>query len=238
MQGLAALRWFFIVRFARPALTRRSCQTLGVMNTLDQQLLAASEDLSSRLLAVLAVPVYDDSQRIRVSRLAASVALDHSSACRTLLAVGMVPSSLVVHRAQYEASVRAVWALYAATEAQVAKLAATLAIEAEQEAKNLPQVAEMLSALATRAPASAYQALANFKENSWGALNSFVHAGMHPLQRQESGYPVQLAEQVLRNCNGLAVIAGMQAAVLTGNQQLVKQVGTLQTTYAQCLPLQ
>jgi len=31
VQGLAALRWFFIVRFARPALTRRSCRTLGVL---------------------------------------------------------------------------------------------------------------------------------------------------------------------------------------------------------------
>jgi len=29
VQGLAALRWFFIVRFARPALTRRSCHTLA-----------------------------------------------------------------------------------------------------------------------------------------------------------------------------------------------------------------
>ena len=33
MQGLAALRWFFYFRFERPALTRRSCQTLGVMNS-------------------------------------------------------------------------------------------------------------------------------------------------------------------------------------------------------------
>jgi len=29
VQGLAALRWFFIVRFARPALARRSCHTLA-----------------------------------------------------------------------------------------------------------------------------------------------------------------------------------------------------------------
>ena len=93
-------------------------------------------------------------------------------------------------------------------------------------------------ALSTKAPYPAYQALANFKENSWKALNSFVHAGIHPIQRQESGYPVQLVEQILRNCNGLAVVVGMQAAVLTGSQRLVKQVGAMQTTHAKCLPVQ
>ena len=190
------------------------------------------------MAAVLAAPLYDDSQRMRVSHLASSVALEHGTACRSLLAVGLVPSGLVVHRAQYEATVRAVWTLYAASELHIGKLGATLAIEAEQGAKNLPLVAEMMAALATKAPAPAYQALANFKENSWRALNSFAHAGIHPLHRQESGYPVQLAEQTLRNCNGLAVVAGMQAAVLTGRQHLVTQVGALQKTHRQCLPLQ
>src|SRR6185369_2871796 len=102
--------------------------------------------------------------------------------------------------------------------------------ESEQHAKNLPSVAEMMGALSTKAPPPAYQALANFKESSWKALNSFVHAGIHPLQRQDAGYPVQLVEQILRNCNGLAVVTGMQAAVLTGSQQLVREVGALQRT--------
>ena len=208
------------------------------MTILDQQIFAASEDLASRLAAVLVVPTYDDSQRIRVSHLASRVALEHADACRVLLAAGMVPSGLVVHRAQYEAVVRAVWALYGASEAHVAKLAATLDIEAEQEAKNLPLVAQMMETLMTKAPPLAYQVLANFKENSWKALNSYVHAGIHPLQRKKSGYPVQLVEQILRNCNGLAVVTGMQAAVLTGNQQVVDEVKALQTTHRQCLALQ
>lgn len=208
------------------------------MNRVDQHILAASEDLEAQLASVLEAPLYDNSQRMRVSHLASSVALEHGTACRTLIAVGLVPSALVVHRAQYEATVRAVWALYAASDLHIGKLGATLAVEAEQNAKNVPLVAEMMAALATKAPAPAYQALANFKENSWRALNSFVHAGIHPLHRQASGYPVQLAEQILRNCNGLAVVAGMQAAVLTGRQHLVSQVGALQTTHRQCLPLQ
>jgi hypothetical protein len=208
------------------------------MNTIDQRILTASDDLAAHLADVCTFPLYDDSQRIRVSRLASSVALTHSEACRTLLIVGMVPSGLVVHRAQYEAAVRAVWALYAASEVHIGKLDATLAVEAEQEAKNVPSVAEMMAALSTKAPPLAYQSLANFKESSWKALNSFVHAGIHPLQRQKSGYPAHFVEQVLRNCNGIALVAGMQAAMLTGNQQLVAQVIALQTTHRLCLPLQ
>lgn len=206
------------------------------MSRITQNILAASEDLGAQLATVLAAPLYDDSKRIRVSHLASSVALEHSAACRTLLAVGMVPSGLVVHRAQYEATVRAVWVLYSASDLQVEKLGATLAVDTEQDAKNLPLVAEMMVTLATKAPPPAYQALNNFKENSWKALNSFAHTGIHPLKRQEAGYPVQLVEQILRNCNGLAVVAGMQAAVLTGRQELVSQVGALQATHYQCLP--
>ena len=208
------------------------------MNEIDQRILEASEDLAALLAVVLEVPLYDDSQRMRVSHLASSVAFEHGNACRALLTAGMVASGLVVHRAQYEAAVRAVWALYAASELQVEKLASTLAVETEQEAKNLPLVAEMMAALSTKAPPPAYQALASFKENSWKALNSFAHAGIHPLQRQESGYPTRLVEQILRNCNGLAVVAAMQAAVLTGSQQFVSQVGAMQKTHHQCLPVQ
>lgn len=206
------------------------------MNTIDQRIVAESEDLAAHLAAVLDAPLYDDSQRKWVSHLASSIALEHSKACRALLVVGMVPSGLVVHRAQHEATVRSVWALCAASELQVGKLAATLAIESEQEAKNLPLVANMMAELSTKAPPLAYQTLANFKDSSWKALNSFVHAGIHPLQRQKSGYPVRLVEQILRNCNGLAVVAGMQAAMLTGNQTLLNQVVALQKTHRECLP--
>jgi len=211
---------------------------LGVMTQLDKNILKASEELEAQLVSILEVPLYDNSQRMRVSHLASSVALEHGTSCRTLLAVTMVSSALVVHRAQYEATVRAVWALYAASDLHINKLGAPLDVEAEQDAKNIPLVAEMMAGLATKCPTPAYHALANFKENSWRALNSFVHAGIHPLHRQESGYPVKLAEQILRNCNGLAVVARMQAAVLTGRQQFVSQIGALQTTFRQCLPLQ
>jgi hypothetical protein len=48
--------------------------------------------------------------------------------------------------------------------------------------------------------------LVEIRENQWKAMNSFVHGGIHPLQRSD-GFPVQLAAQVVRNSNGIAHIA-------------------------------
>ena len=208
------------------------------MSGISQHLLDVSEDLTARLLAILDAPLHNDLHRTRVSHLASSLALAHGNACRTLFALGMVPSGLVVHRAQYEATVRAVWVLYAASDVDVEKLATALVAESEQAAKNLPSVAGMMQVLSVKAPSRPYQALANFKVNSWKPLNSFVHAGIHPLQRQQAGYPVPLIEQILRNCNGIAIVAAMQAAVLTGNPVLVSQVGALQKSHSQCLPVE
>ena len=82
----------------------------------------------------------------------------------------------------------------------------TLSLDAEQAAKNMVQVAEMLASLAKNAmAANAYQSLTRFKDNSWKALNSYAHAGVHPMRRHEEGYPVKLLHDVLRNVNGLAV---------------------------------
>jgi hypothetical protein len=203
---------------------------------LNEQLLHDSDDLASSLAEVLLAPKYDASTRIRVSHLACSVSLEHSHAARLLLAQSLVPSGLVVLRAQYEALVRAVWTLYAASDAHVEKLSATLDVEAEQAAKNLPLVQDMMTALSTKAPPQALHVLANFKDSSWKALNSYAHAGIHPIQRYEAGHPLELVEQVLKNSNGLAVVAGMQAAVLTGNQELVRRVGLLQASHHACLP--
>ncbi len=203
---------------------------------LDDQLLRDSDDLVTALAEVFTLPKFDESPRHQISHLACRVSFEHGHAARLLLASGLVPSGLVVLRAQYEALVRAVWALYGATDSHIEKLTAGLDVNSEQSAKNLPQVQDMMGTLATKAPPQAYQVLLNFKDNSWKALNSYVHAGIHPLQRHESGYPLELVHQVLKNSNGLALVAAMQGAVLTGNQQAVRHVGTFQETHRTCLP--
>jgi hypothetical protein len=125
---------------------------------------------------------------------------------------------------------------YAASEAEVSKLTASLDLESEQAAKNIAQAQHMLEALAKSGPKEAHAALARFKDNSWKALNSYAHAGIHPLRRHADGYPEPLMHSILCNANGLAVMSAMQAAVLSGAQPLQREVLRLAANHPTCMP--
>lgn len=180
---------------------------------------------------------YDDSDRISASVSAASVALEHGRAMRVLVADGLPTAALSLLRLQHEALTRSIWLLYAATDLAIAKLSAPLSKETEAAAGKLPMLADMLKQLADK-PAAAQPliGLLAFKANNAVALNSFVHGGIHALQRQAQGYPVPLIVGALHNANGLMVMAAMMLAVLAGKQALVRRVGVLQTTFADDLP--
>lgn len=198
--------------------------------------LEASEALAEELLTLIDLPLFDESQRLEVADSACSLALEHWHAVRLQLHGGLLPSALVVHRAQFEAIVRSVWLTYCASEAEINKLTTTLDLESEQAAKNISQTQQMMESIAKSAPSQAHAALARFKDNSWKALNSYAHAGIHPLRRHAEGYPVVLAHSVLCNANGLAVFCGMQAVVLSGLQPLQREVLNLAAKYPSCMP--
>jgi hypothetical protein len=195
-----------------------------------------SESLAEELLALLDLPLCNDSTRVEVAHTACSLALEYWHSVRLLLAGGLLPSALVVHRSQFEAILRSIWLTYAASDSDVAKLAANLDLDSEQAAKNISQTQHMMDALAKSGPAEPHAALMRFKDNSWKALNSYVHAGIHPLRRHADGYPTGLAHSVLRNTNGLAVLSGMQAAILSGVQPLQRKVLELAAKHPICMP--
>lgn len=202
-----------------------------------EQLFNDSETFAAELYTIIGLPLLDDSERVRVSDTLCSLSLEHWSAIRPLLASGLFPSAVVVHRAQFEAILRSLWVLYGASDGELAKLnCAELNAESEQAAKNLPQAASMMEVLAKKAPVEAYKALDRFKTHSWKALNSYTHAGSHALRRHEEGYSVPLIIAALQNANGLAVIACMQAVALSGMQPLQKAVLDLALKYPHCMP--
>ena len=180
---------------------------------------------------------YDNSARIAASVSAASVALEHGRALRVLVADGLPTAALSLMRLQHEALTRALWLLYAADDTAIGKLTAPLTKEAELDAGKLPMMADMIKQLGTKpAAAKALIGLMAFKDNNAAALNSYVHGGIHALQRQAQGYPAPLIVGALRNCNGLMVMAAMMLAILTGRQPLVHSVSQLQATFADDLP--
>ena len=180
--------------------------------------------------------VYDDSARIAASFAACSVSLEHAQALRTLIRDGLLTSGVSLMRLQHEALTRAVWLLYAASDEAVTKLVTPLTPAAEKVANKLPMLAEMLGAIAGKAPPAATQMLVQFKDVHAPALNSFVHGGIHPLQRHAEGYPVPLLIQVVQNSNGLLTGTGMLLAILSGNAVVAKQMAAIQPAFADCLP--
>jgi uncharacterized protein DUF6988 len=195
-----------------------------------------SDNLAEKLQEIIDLPLLDNSSRIRTSDVACSLSLEHWHSARTLLRAGLLPSALVVHRAQFEALTRSIWLTYTASNEQISKLTADLSLESEQTAKNMPQIAQMIQALEKSGPQQAHDALARFKDNNWKALNSYAHAGIHPIRRHHDGYPLKLLQDVLRNTNGLAVMACMQAVVLSGQQPLQRIILEHAGKFSACMP--
>lgn len=199
-------------------------------------LLSRSAGLADYLELAFALPPFEDQPRFRASALAGSLALEHGEGVRGLLAMGLGVSAAVLLRAQYEAALRSVWICYVAKADEVCLLEQGLSAEAECGAKGLPQANDMLLGIERAAPTAASQSLKNFRTHSWAALNSFVHSGIHALNRHKDGLPLPLAEGALKSSNGLSVLAAMQCAIATGSQDLVHRVGLAQRSFEDCLP--
>lgn len=195
-----------------------------------------SEQLAESLLELIDLPRMNDSARIQVSDAACSLSLEHWHAVRPLLQGGLLPSALVLHRAQFEALARSVWLTYAAPDGSIAKLSASLNIDSEQAARGMPGLQDMLADIAKKAPAPAYDALARIRDSSWKAMTSYAHSGVHAIRRHLDGYPIELIGSVLRNANGVAVVSCMQAVVLSGEQPLQWQILDLASKHPGCMP--
>lgn len=176
------------------------------------RLLQRSEAFMEHLTSLLRrVPSLRDDGRGLAGRRAAHLALEHGVAVRILFGAGASNAACALLRSQYEAALRGAWALYAASNEKVDKLNRPLDLDSEQAAKNLDGPERMLDALKARAGFNQQLLglvipLVEIRETQWKAMNSFVHGGIHPLQRTE-GFPMQLAVQVVRNSNGISHIA-------------------------------
>jgi len=196
-----------------------------------------SEQLAASLFeAIEELELINDSDRIVTAYAACSLSLEHWSSVRSLLAEAALSSAIVVHRAQFEAAVRSIWLSYAATDENVTKFSQDLSVESEQAAKNAPTVERMMEQIALKAPKPASEALQRLKNNSWRAMNSYAHAGIHPLRRHQVGYPVALIHSALCNSNGLGVFSLMQTVVLGGDQPLQQHLLDMATRHPQCMP--
>jgi hypothetical protein len=205
-----------------------------------QRLLLRSAELEQALFATeFALHPGDSPEqaaRFAVSYSACCISVEHNRGLRLLLSEDCHTSAIALMRLQYEALVRSMWAMYAATDLAISKLGSALNTDTEIAAKNLPTLSKMLEALDGKGPAPAVVMLLQFKTVMVSALNSFVHGGIHAVQRSANGYPVDLLLQVIRSSNGLLTMAGAMLAILSGDQARMKVISGYQIEYRDCLP--
>ena len=199
-----------------------------------------SEDLHKAILRLLDDASFDDLPRGQASFGMCSVSFEHWLGLRILISESCPTSAVGLLRLQFEALARAMWLLYVASDLAVNKLTDWLSVETEQAAKNLPAVNQMLDEIGRgvgkTVPAAAYQMLTHFRDVQLKALNSFVHAGIHPLHRHEQGYPLPLIVQIVKSANGLATMAAMTLALLSGDAVIADRMRHIQPEFADCLP--
>lgn len=200
------------------------------------ELLRKSDLLHDALVAVSDGAIPYPGQRFNVAMDACGIAFEHARGVRSLIEAGLPISAAALLRVQFEALTRAMWLLYAAGDEDVEKFLGPFNKPTQKAANKLPMAADMLKALEKHGPAVAVRPLLEFKEISAGPMNSFVHSGIHPIQRQRAGFPTRLLGQIVQSSNGLNTMCGMLTAVLTGDTSLVLRVKALQVRFRDVLP--
>lgn len=209
---------------------------MSQMSTNVSKLMALSIELE-KAIANLAEASYPDSRkRVESGRILSHVSIEHAQSLKSLIGIGNFTSALGLLRLQYEALVRAMWVTYSATDGWVEKISAELTTDSAKQADKIPLLSEMLGQLEGKAPAEALGMLHEFREYSWKPLSSFVHGGIHAINRHGRGYPVPLLEQAIRASNGVVVMTGMLLVILSSNPVLKGVIPAIQREYEACLP--
>lgn len=200
------------------------------------ELLEKSEGLSSEFSRIFEYGPINESNRVIASWVMCSVALEHSSSLRQLAMNGHYTSAICIMRSQFEALTRALWLFYAASDQKIDNAMALLS-KRSQNADQKPNNSEMITKLEGKAPKQAVQMLKEYRDIQWKALNSYVHGGIHALQRHGTGYPKQLVCDLIKSSNGLLTMTAMLGAILTGNKIIVQDISLIQLRHKDCLPM-
>ncbi len=153
-----------------------------------------------------------------------------------LISSGNFTSAIGLLRLQYEAIVRAMWLFYAASDIAVSKLTAELNQATAQKSQRIPMLGEMLDQLEGNAPKVALDQLLEFRDFSWKPLSSYIHGGIHVVQRHSKGYPVGLLTQAIKASNGVSIMAAMLLVVISNDISSIAKIPMIQKEFLDCLP--
>lgn len=147
------------------------------------KLLARSAMLEVRIAGFFAQPLVNASSRLQATQALASLGFEHAQSLKHLVAAGLYTSAAALLRVQYESLVRALWVLYVSTDSQAELMLAELTQETTKQASKIPMLSQMLEEIEKKAPHAPVAHLKEFKHYSWRPLSSFVHGGIHAVNR-------------------------------------------------------
>jgi len=200
------------------------------------QLLTRSVALEDRLFSFMTLPLANGSFRLRATRALASLGFEHAQSVKHLVAAGLYTSAAALLRVQYESLVRALWVLYVATDDQAELLVADLTDETAKQASKIPMLSQMLEAIENAAPHAPIAHLKEFKHYSWRPLSSYVHGGIHAINRHGKGFPQELVLIEILHSNGLLGIAGNLLLILAGVPPDAGKMAAIYAEFSECFP--
>ncbi|MBN2287624.1 MAG: hypothetical protein JXI43_14345 [Tissierellales bacterium] len=179
---------------------------------------------------------FDNSTRKEASRILIIVSFEHSESLKMLIASGNFTSAIGLLRLQFESFTRALWLYYAASDNDVLKLMTELTTESERKASKMLMLSEMIKKLGGKAPQVVIDQLIEFKEYSWKPLSSYIHGGIHAIQRHSKGYPLELLIQTIKASNGLSLMVAMFLIVIANDVSKKGLLPKIQQEFKDCLP--
>jgi hypothetical protein len=200
------------------------------------QILKRSMELEERLFELIKMESFDGFLRKDASRILSIVSFEHFESLKMLIASGNFTSAIGLLRLQFESFTRALWLYYVASDNEVSKLMAELTSENARKANTLPLVSEMISKLGGKAPQEVLNQLIEFKEYSWKPLSSYIHGGIHAIQRHSKGYPLPLLIQTVKISNGLSLMVAMFLIVIENDISKRGLLLKVQLEFMDCLP--
>jgi hypothetical protein len=199
------------------------------------RLFERSDSLQTAAGAGLAQAVPPSTRKEFLATSIGAVSLEHWGAQRLLLREGLYVTGFALVRLQFEAVVRAIWILECAKADWLERFATPMADGQLEEPVLGPPVPAMLSAIATKAPVIAGM-LSQLKEGAWEPMHSYVHGGVRPIAHSLAGTTHYQVSAVLRNANGLGLLAVNAMTIAFQDPRLGGFVARLQREYGDCLP--
>lgn len=200
------------------------------------KLLTRSAMLEGRLDGFFALPLINTSNRFQATQALASLGFEHARSLKHLVAAGLYTSAAALLRVQYESLVRALWVFYVAKDSQIDLMLAELTKETAKQASKIPMLSQMLEEIEEKAPHAPVSHLKEFKHYSWKPLSSYVHGGIHAVNRHERGFPLELVLAEIQHSNGLLGIAGNLLLILCGVPPEAKTMAGIYSEFKECFP--